>query len=316
MALPIDELVKKATTTTATVQNLIPQIWAAQIEKNLRKRAVMEQSVIVNEDLNIPNAGDTVYIPLLPDLAAATALTEGTDMTPIALNSSTVVPLVPAEYGVTVEATRKMLDRIKYDAVAEIMDRLAYSMSLAIEGALFALYNSTVAGSGNGQSPLSFYPNGHASGTIVVGDTFSDVCILDGVSLLEQHNNIPFEDGYYRLHITPQQYATLLQDANTRQDLRFAAPARLLSGEKGALHGCRVIVTNYIVTATENTQPVAKALLVAPRWAAIAYKRHPEAVVDPTLYDMGRRRRFGITADFVVGLVHFERVVVITTVNL
>lgn len=315
MALPIDQLVKKAMTTTSTVQNLIPQIWAAQIEKNLRKRAVMEQSVIVNDDLSVPNAGDTVYIPLLPDLAAATSLTEGTDMTPIALNSSTVVPLVPTEYGVVVEATRKMLDRIKYDAIAEIMDRLAYSMSLAIEGALFGLYNSTVAGSGNGQSPLSQYPNGHTNTTIVSTDTLDDKTILLSISQLEQKNNVPFDDGYYRLYITPQQYAQLIQDQNIRQDLRYASPQRLLSGEKGALHGCRIIVTNYIVTATENTVTVGKALLCAPRWAAIAYKRHPEAYVDPTLYDGGRRRRFGITADFVVGLVHYDRVVVITTSN-
>lgn len=302
-------------TTTSTVQNLIPQIWAAQIEKNLRKRAVMEQSVIVNDDLSVPNAGDTVYIPLLPDLAAATALTEGTDMVPIALNSSTVVPLVPTEYGVVVEATRKMLDRIKYDAIAEIMDRLAYSMSLAIEGALFGLYNSTVAGSGNGQSPLTQYPNGHASGTVVSTDTLDDKTILLSIAQLEVANNVPFDDGYYRLYITPKQYAQLIQDQNIRQDLRYASPQRLLSGEKGAIHGVRIIVTNYIVTATENSTSVAKALLVAPRWSAICYKRHPEAYVDPTLYDGGRRRRFGITADFVVGLVHYDRVVVVTTSN-
>ena len=313
--LAIDQLVKKAITTTTTVQNLIPQIWAAAIEKNLRKRAVMEQSVLINEDLLVPGAGDTVYIPLLPDLAAAGTLTEGTPMTPIALNASTVVPFVPTEYGVTVSASRKMLDRIKYDAISEIMDRLAYSMTLAIEGALFGLYNATVQGSGNGQSLLSQYPNGHASGTIVVGDTLSDAVLLAAIAQLDGQDNVPFEDGYYRLYITPKQYAQLIQDSNIRNDIRYASPARLLTNEKGAIHGCRIIVTNYIKTVTENTITVAKSLLVAPRWAALCYKRHPEAVVDPTLYDMGRERRFGITADFVVGLVHFERAVVITTSN-
>lgn len=316
MTLPIDQLVKKAMTTTTTLANLIPQIWAAQIEKNNRKRAVMQQSVINNEDLTVPNAGDTVYIPLLPDIAAASSLTEGTDITPIALSSSTVVPFVPTEYGVIVEATRKLLDRIKYDAVAEIMDRLSYSMTLAVEGALFGLYNATVAGSGNGQSLLSVYPNGHTSANVVAGDVMDDTTVLKSIEQLELQNNIPFDDGYYRLYITPTQYRQLLQDTNIRNDLRYASPQRLLTGEKGAIHGVRVIVTNYVKTATENTSvAVAKALLVAPRWAAVAWKRHPEAYVDPTLYDGGRRRRFGILADFVVGLVHYERAVVVTTSN-
>lgn len=313
--LAIDEIVRKATTTVATLQAIIPQFFADEIEKNLRKHEVMEQSVIVNETLTVPNSGDTVYIPLLPDLAAAGALTEGTDMTPVALSSATVVPLVPTEYGVTVEATRKMLDRIKYDGVAEVMDRLAYSMTLAKEAKFFALYNATVPGSGNGQSLTTQYPNGHASGTVVVTDTMSDLVVLSAVAQLEATNNVPFEDGFYRLYCTPNQYKQLIRDSDIRNDMRYGSPQKLFTGEKGAIHGCRIIVNNWIATPTENTITVAKAMLVAPRWAAIAYKRRPEAVIDPTLYDMGRKRRFGITADFDVQLVHYERAVVITTAN-
>lgn len=315
MALAIDSLVQKALTTVANEQALIPQIWGSAIEKNLRHRAVMEQSVVINTDLTAPKAGDTVYIPLLPDLGAAAVLVEGTDMVPVALSNATTVPLVPTEYGVTVEATRKMLDRIKYDGVSEVMDRLSYSMSLAIENKLFGLYNATVPGSGNGQSLVGIYPNGHAAGTVVAGDVLDDLTFLKAVAQLDTKDNIPFPDGYYRFYITPNQYKQLLTDTNIRNDLRYASPERLLTNEKGALHGCRIIVTNYIVLPTENTVVVAKSLLVAPRWAALAYKRHPEAIVDPTLYDMGRRRRFGITADFDAQLLHWERAVVVTTSN-
>lgn len=328
--LAIDELIKKATTTTATLTKLIPQLFAAQIEKNLRLHAVMQPSVISNTDLLVPGAGDTVYVPLLPDLAMAADLTEGTDMVPVALSSATSVPLVPTERGTLVEATRKMLDRIKYDGVAEIMDRLAYSMSLKVEGMLFALWNATVPGSGNGQSLTVLYPNGHSNTTIVSTDVLDDATFLKAIAQLESANNVPFPDGYYRFYITPLQYKQLLLDANIRQDLRFASPERLLSGEKGALHGCRIIVTNYVpctgnalggsiaalAPAAENTVNVAKALLVAPRWAAIAWKRKPAAYIDPTLYDGGRRRRFGITADFDAQLVHYERAVVVSTANL
>lgn len=330
--LAIDQLVKKAITLTSTVQNLIPQVWAAQIEKNLRRRAVLETTLVVNADLTVPNSGDTVYIPILPDLGPAQDLTEGTDMVPIALTSSTVVPLVPAERGVVVEVTRKMLDRIKYNAIEEIMDRLSYAMSLKIEGMIGLLWNATVPGSGNGQAMTVIYPNGKTNLTITSADVLADAVILAGVAQLEVSNNVPWDDGYYRLFISPKQFAQLMADQNIRQDLRYAAPERLLNGEKGAIHGCRIIVTNYVPYTGNslNVNPnlsvaqegaagaltnVAKSLLLAPRWAAIAYKRHPEAYIDPTLYDGGRRRRFGITADFDLQLLHFDRGVVLSTAN-
>ena len=221
------------------------------------------------------------------------------------------MPIVPTEYGVTVEVTRKALDRIKYDGMAEVMNRLAYSMSQAVEGAIAGLFNKTVPSVGGGLTNV--YANGKTSANITVSDTFNDQLILNGISTLQVANNFPFDDGYWRLYISPTQWAALLQDTNTRQDLRWAAPERLLNGEVGTLHGCRIIVTNYIQTDTENTITVQNAMLLAPRWAFIAYKRRPEVVVDPTLYDMGRRRRFGITADFQVVLVHNERGVVLAS---
>lgn len=306
--LATDELIRKATTTTTQVQPLIPQIWAAQLERNLRKRAVFEQSAVVNGDLLAPGAGDTVYIPIWPDLAAATALTEGTDMPITTMSNASSVALKPSEYGMTVEITRKALDRMKYDGMAATMDRLAYSMSLAIEGSFAALYNKSVPG---GSAMTALYPNGHTSTTIVAADTFSDKLLLAGIAQLQTNNNVPFDDGYWRLYLSPTQWEALLEDQDVRQDLRWAAPQRLLNGEVGTLHGCRLIVTNYIQTDTENTISVQNAMLIAPRWAAVAYKRRPEVVVDPTLYDMGRRRRFGVVADFDIELLHNERGVVL-----
>ena len=54
-------------------------------------------------------------------------------------------------------------------------------------------------------------------------------------------------------------------------------------------------------------------MLTSPRWAAVAYKRRPEVIVDPTLYDMGRRRRFGVVADFDIEAIHAERAVCMTS---
>jgi hypothetical protein len=330
MPLATDELVRKATTLTTTVASLIPKLWAPVLETNLRNGEVFQQSIITDTTLLEPNSGDTAYIPILPDLTELDALTEGVDMTIYALSQSTSIPLVPTEYGKTIEITRKAIDRMKYDAVAAIMDRLAYSVTLKIEGAIAALWNASTPAVIGAALPITSIPVKYVSpitsvtggvpvygpprttATITSADTFNDKLILDGVTALKKLNNIPFPDGYFRLYINPDQYEALILDPNVRQDLRYASPQALLNGEVGVLHGCRIVVTNFIKSQTENTSvTVYDAMLLSPRWAAIEYKRRPEIVVDPNSYDMGRRRRFGVTADFDIELIHPERAVVL-----
>jgi N4-gp56 family major capsid protein len=316
MALATDLLLKKADTTTTTLSQLIPQLWASQLERNLRIRACLQQSIIENTDLLVPNSGDRVFIPILPDLTPPmSTLTEGTLMSVIAMTASEYVQLTPVEYGTNIGITRKALDRIKYDGVAAIVDRLAYLASRTVESQIAALYNAAVPTIGGTMSRLYVATDDTGttlatSGTITAADTFNDELILRGVQTLQQANNIPFPDGYFRMYISPKQYKALMLDANTRQDLRFGAPQTLFNGEVGALHGCRVIVTNSIVTDTENTSvTVYNALMVAPRWAAVAWKRRPQVVIDPTLYDLGRRRQFGVVGDWDIELLHSERAV-------
>ena len=337
--LATDELIRKAYTTTTNLTQTIPAIWRRQLEKNLRYQAVFDSSIIDNTDL-LGSDGDRVYIPILPDLGMADALLEATDMTDIALNNSAVVPLIPTEYGKMVRITRKALDRISFDGIAEIVDRLSYSMALRLQTLIVTQWNKQVkdetgaeVGANNGYFVVQ-YPNGKTSATITSADTFSGDCILSAVAAMENSLNVPFEDGYFRLFITPNQYKSLIDDQNIRQDLRWAAPERLISGEKGALHGCRIIVTPYLPQTAhpldpsttiytdgslncpaENTVNVAKAFLMAPRAIARAWKRRAEVVVDPTLYDAGRYRRVGVTADVDVKPLHAERMIVITTAN-
>jgi len=327
--LASDRLIQKALTQQTNLQALIPQIWASLMELNLRRRAVLEQSLLVNSDLTVPNSGDKVYIPALPDIVAATALTEGTPLSAVTLSNAASVSLTPAEYGQMVSITRKALDRIKYDGMAAVVDRLAYSMSIAIEQKIAALYNATAnAALPNSQVPFggstlttipSLYPNGHTSANVATTDVLSASVLSTAVAKMQQYDNVPFPDGNYWLFTTPDAFQALIMDANIRQDLRYAAPERLLNGDQGVLYGMRIILSNYLPGAsgnaalTENSISVTKSLLVAPRWAAVAYKRRPEVIIDPTLYDLGRYRQFGVLADFDIQLLHPERAVVVTT---
>jgi N4-gp56 family major capsid protein len=309
MPLAIDQLVAKAITQSSGQAAIIPELWAAELEPNLRKREVLQQSVLQNTDL-LGEPGDVVHIPTLPDLAAAAALTEGTDMTVTALTDSTSVDLTPSEVGKAIGITRKALDRIKYDGMAAIVDRLAYSMSLYLEGSIAALYNASVPG---GSAMAGQYANSHASGTVVSTDTLDSATILHAKATLEASDVMPFDDGLWRFYIHPYQYEKLIQDQDVRNDLRYASPATLLRGEVGVLHNTRIIVSTHVKSVTENSTTVYKALFLSPRWAAIAWKRKPELVIDPTLYDFGRRRQVAVTADLDIQLLHSDRSLCITT---
>jgi N4-gp56 family major capsid protein len=310
MPLAIDQLVAKAITQTSGQAAIIPELWAAELEPNLRKREVLQQSVLQNTDL-LGEPGDVVHIPTLPDLGAAAALTEGTDMTVGQLTDSTTVDLTPAEVGKAVGITRKALDRIKYDGMAAIVDRLAYSMALYLEGTIAGLYNATVPVVGG--SLTNQYPNSHASGTVVSTDTLDATTILHAKATLEASDVTPWEDGLWRFYIHPYQYEKLIQDQDVRNDLRYASPSTLLRGEVGVLHNTRIIVSTHVKSVTENSTTVYKSLFVSPRWAAIAWKRKPELVIDPTLYDFGRRRQVAVTADLDIQLLHNDRALVVTT---
>src|SRR5216683_140669 len=329
MALATDQLIKKAITLQTNLQALVPQIWAAYMELNLRRRAVLEQALLVNTDLTVPNSGNQVFIPALPDVAIADALTEGTAQSTTTLSNAASISLTPAEFGKLVAVTRKALDRIKYDGMAAIVDRLAYSMSIRIETNIAALYNATasaalpssqtVFGSAGLTTIPVLYPNSHSSSTITTGDVMSAPMIRNAVAKLQQFDNVPFPDGNYWLFMSPDAFASLMADSTVQQDLRFAAPERLLNGDQGVLYGARIILSNYVPGATgntaivDNTNSVTKSLMVAPRWAAIAYKGRPEIIIDPTLYDLGRFRQYGVLADLDIQLRHPDRALVLTT---
>ena len=316
MSLPSDILISKSTgnTTTTQLQKLIPQLWAPNIEINLRAKACMQESVVMDESLLAPGAGDTVYIPSLPDMGDASAQTENVDMVDIVLSNATSVPFIPTEYGISVGMTRKALDRIKYDGIAAVMDRMTYSMTKKIEHLIAGLYNATVPVVGGSLQGL--YAQTSATGTIAASNVFDDDLLARGVAQLEINNCETFDDGFWRLYISPQQKKELFQDTNVRNDLRWGQPSRIFKNELGVLHNCRIIVTNFVAQGAEGSGGAVttyKSLLLSPRWAACAWKRRPELVLDPTVYDYGRRRRMGITADLDIELLHSERAIVLTS---
>lgn len=319
MPMPIDELIQKATagdTTTGSFSYLIPHIWAAQLELNLRRHAVLQPSLVQDTSL-LDTPGDYVIIPTLPDVIdIVSQLTEDTDITVDKLGPDSSVTLTPTEWGGGIQFTRKVLDRMNYDGMAAAIDRISYSMSYQIETQIAALYSALeTAGSTTFSASSVSTING-----VTASNTLNDYAFLAAQNFLRTKNAHPFPTGRYKFFIHPNQWESLMQDPNIRNDLRFFNPKAVIDGENqenelvAIHHNCEVYVTNYVpVVNNSSSVPVYKSLLVSPRWGAIAWKRKPAIVVDPTLYDFGRRRKVGITADFVVSTLHTERAVVVET---
>src|SRR5258708_25704755 len=101
-----------------------------------------------------------------------------------------------------VQITRKALDRIKYDGMSAIVDRLAYAMSIAIELKIAALYNATanaalpnsqvVFGGSTLTTIPSLYPAVHGSGTIVAADVMSGTLLSTAVPQNHEDDNVSF----------------------------------------------------------------------------------------------------------------------------
>lgn len=319
MTMPTDDLIIKAQTQTSNWSSLIDKLWADRIERNLRKQAMLVQTLTEFNNLEVPGSGDILHIPTLPDLTSVPALTEGTPMSVQAMPNSGDIDLTPTEYGMMYAVTRKMMDRIKYDGMAEIFDRFAYAMSQTMENQVAALYSANVPGtSGSGFSNgqiQKYYANGKTTSNITTSDVFNAALLLQGITQLKVNNAEDF-GGWFHLYINPSQWSALHQDTTIVNNLRYADPSALLNGQVASLYGAKIFVTNYIQISNEGSGsavPVNNALLLSPRWAAIAYKRRPAAFVDPTLYDGGRIRQFGISADFQIALFHNERAVVLAS---
>lgn len=66
-------------TTTSRLSALVPKLWAPALEKNLRRRSVLQQTLVSDTSL-VSTGGDTVYISSLSDLPALQNLNARTSL--------------------------------------------------------------------------------------------------------------------------------------------------------------------------------------------------------------------------------------------
>lgn len=264
--------VQKALTGTAQLPNLIPEVWAEDIEMKAQPQRWMRQLegpgiLVVNTDL-LDAPGDIVHIPKLNDLTPATTpIGETTELDPEAMSDDEIT-LEPDEYGKAVEITRKLMRRWYRKSMEKVTEALANSLA---QGEDVNIITAAIAG-----ASLENFPD--ETFTTVDDITASDIFIpeqLARASTLLDNANAPGEDRFAVIHTV--QKGALLRDEQFIDASKYGDNRVVLRGEIGEYLGIRILATTNIPSAVNSgTVTYYKGLLLAKRSLAYALKANPD----------------------------------------
>lgn len=169
----------------------------------------------------------TIYTKLTP---VTTALTDGTDVTPVSMADSKVT-ITPKEYGLAITTTElanaSTAGKASLAAAKLVGINMVESPNARGVAVLEAATNSTAAA---------------ISGTLAKGD------IRAAVTKLEAAGVLPFPDGQYRLRIHPNQAADIKDGVISI--LQYTSAEMALNAEIGSYEGCRVIKDRAVTDGT------------------------------------------------------------------
>ena len=189
------------------------------------------------ETTNLTNRGAQVKFVQFADLAAATsALTETSDVTPVAMSDS-VVTVTLAEYGNAVQTTAKLRSTSFIPVNPQVANVLGYNGGLSIDTIAQGVFD---AGSN------VIYSGGVAGRTSIgTSNVLTGKNIANAVAKLRGANAMPFGDAYYAL-IHPDVSYDLRTAAlgNTWGDPHvYNDPTGIYNGVVGTYAGARFMET-------------------------------------------------------------------------
>ena len=258
-----------ADTTTALVPEIIPEIWSAELEKAANAKRIARNLIRTYTTLR-DGPGDILRVPKQGKIDAV-GLTEGTDITPTALDYGELV-LTPAEVGAAVRVTKDVVENSIIDVLRDATEQLGEALAQKEDRDILA----DLAG-----------PTGHilyggdasSAATLVQGDVLTTDMIASGVALIREDN---FEPDCFVIH--PIQERILLKDAQFTDASQYGSQEPVLKGEIGKYLGLKVIVSTNVQNPAVDVHSCV--LMDAKRAGAIAVKR--DATVD-TDYEVLKR---------------------------
>lgn len=235
---------------TTKLANLInPEVLADYIDKKLINNVVFAPLAEVDKTL-VGAPGDTIKFPSYAYIGAASDLTEGSAISTVSLNASTVSVTIK-EAGKGVEITDTAILSAFGDPVEEIAKQLMKSMADKVDIDFLATMGSGVASN-------MTYETSSTSAAVALQD-ISDALELFGEDI----------DGKKSLVISPRMY-TLVRNAKDWAPASEFAAGALVRGAVGQIFGCDIIVSNRLRDASALNE---SAYIVKPGALRLVLKR-------------------------------------------
>lgn len=263
-----------ATTQISGVGNLVVNAYDTYVRAALRSLPVM-RSVADVRPVALTNPGTTLKFAVYANLAAATtALTETSDVTPLALANPSQVTVTVTEYGNAVEQTEKVNMATFSSIDTMIGDAIAYNAADTLDQLVAtALTSGTVVKYGGSRT---------STATLTATDVLSTTMLRKAQTALLEANAQPRVGDLYTLFIHPRQAYDLRAETGSGgfvdiHKYTTENVGNLLTGTIGVLEGFQVVQTSRVPSATSGASS-------ATVYSAVAVGK--EALLEANVYDV------------------------------
>ena len=263
-----------ATTQISGVGNLVVNAYDTYVRAALRSLPVM-RSVADVRPVALTNPGTTLKFAVYANLAAATtALTETSDVTPLALANPSQVTVTVTEYGNAVEQTEKVNMATFSSIDTMIGDAIAYNAADTLDQLVAtALTSGTVVKYGGSRT---------STATLTATDVLSTTMLRKAQTELLEANAQPRVGDLYTLFIHPRQAFDLRAETGSGgfvdiHKYTTENVGNLLTGTIGVLEGFQVVQTSRVPSTTSGASS-------ATVYSAVAVGK--EALLEANVYDV------------------------------
>ena len=240
---------------TTKLANLIdPEVLAAYIDSKLIDNIVFAPLAEVDQTL-VGAPGDTIKFPFYYYIGAASDLTEGSAISTVSLNASSVSVQIK-EAGKGVEITDTAMLAAYGNPVEEIGQQLVKSMADKMDIDFLTTMNSA-------STSWTFTAVASTTSAAIGVQDISDALELFGEDI----------DGKKTVIVPPRLYTKIRNVKDWAPASEFAAGA-LVKGAVGQIFGCDIIVSNRLRSSVATTGYDENAYIVKPGALRLILKRN------------------------------------------
>ena len=281
-----------ATTQISGLGNLVVNAYDTYVRAALRSLPVM-RSVADLRPVSMTNPGTTLKFAVYDNLTAATtALTETSDVTPVALGNPSQVTVTVTEYGNAVEQTEKVNLAAFSDIDTMIGDAIAYNAADTLD--------KLVATALTGGTVVKYGGTRTSTATLTASDVLSTTMLRKAQTALLEANAQPRIGDLYTLFIHPRQAFDLRAETGSGgfvdiHKYTTENVGNLVTGTIGVLEGFQVVQTTRVPSGADgaSSATVYKAVAVGKEALLEANVYDVQTVIAPQIDILRRKSALG-----------------------